>query len=676
MPTRALKSNLRMQRLILHEDWLEMALPRRCHSVQKLGFFAELGLTTVVIGPGDMAHDGHKPDEGLSKSELTICDEMMGSILAELRSSMKKQPELSATSPFIQKTIAVIALVFGTLTLFSGGNVLFGPDATQAWAENYVGFDRKNDILKATLDLAFEVGPDHVTTGLIAGRLGLSQPAIYKHFRKKEDIWKAATETLCAQIRQNTLAANSPTASAIETLRRLISGHLRLTAATPALPEIMTTRDPTDTLTQARNAIQAEVTRFRAALVHAYEAGQSSGVLRASLSAADGVTLLFGIIQSLVLRLIVSRDPASLLDDGARLLDLQIGLIMTWTMNKVFKLSLITLPIAAIGVGILAFVVSNSAPPTRIELAERAHAVRVVTAQTTDIVPNAVGFGLVTPARSFAAIAEVSGTVEYLHPDLRDGQILLAGAVLLRLAPARLAELDVAESNQRAALEIKQEALAVKASDLARAEALFTAGTMTQTARDAVRAAHLVQRQKAQSAQSALALIPTQREVQAEQVAIYQTTLATAQRNLDRSELTLPFAARVATHSVEVGQFLSAGHTAATLDSVDAAEVEVQLPMQTLRSLLRPDLSQGPGLPMDPTQMGVVLRDRGLSAEVRLRLGEEQVTWPAAVDRISATRSTNDREQSASSSVWTAPMVKAAMACVHPLQKACSSTSR
>lgn len=322
-------------------------------------------------------------------------------------------------------------------------------------------------------------------------------------------------------------------------------------------------------------------------------------------------------------------------------------------MNKVIKLGLITLPIAAIGAGILAFVVSNSPPPARVELAERAYAVRVITVQTTEITPSAVGFGLVTPARTFAAIAEVSGTVEYLHPDLRDGQILPAGAVLLRLTPvdfnlaiarananiraaqARLAELGVAEANQRAALEIEQEALAVKASDLARAEALFTAGTMTQTARDAVRAAHLIQRQKVQSAQSALALIPTQRAVQAEQIAIYQTTLATAQRNLDRSELTLPFAARVATHSVEVGQFLSAGHTAATLDSVDVAEVEVQMPMQTLRSLMRPDQTQGLGLPMDPTQLGIALRDRGLSAEVRLRLGEEQVTWPAEVDRIS-----------------------------------------
>lgn len=48
------------------------------------GFFAQMGLPTVVIGPGDMARDGHKPDEGLDLSELAACDAMMDRILADL----------------------------------------------------------------------------------------------------------------------------------------------------------------------------------------------------------------------------------------------------------------------------------------------------------------------------------------------------------------------------------------------------------------------------------------------------------------------------------------------------------------------------------------------------------------------------------------------------------------
>ena len=48
------------------------------------GFFAAEGLSTVVIGPGDMARDGHKADEGVDLSELAACDAMMDRILTDL----------------------------------------------------------------------------------------------------------------------------------------------------------------------------------------------------------------------------------------------------------------------------------------------------------------------------------------------------------------------------------------------------------------------------------------------------------------------------------------------------------------------------------------------------------------------------------------------------------------
>lgn len=322
-------------------------------------------------------------------------------------------------------------------------------------------------------------------------------------------------------------------------------------------------------------------------------------------------------------------------------------------MKAGVKLTLITLPVAAIGAGILAFVMSNSPPPERIEIAERAYAVRVIEAETHEVTPTIIGFGRVSPTRTYDAIAQVGGQVDFVHPELLDGQILPAGSVLLslseidfnlaiaqaeaniRAAQARLDELDVAGDNQRAALEIEREVLAVKASDLTRAETLFTGGTLTQSARDVAHAAHLEQRKKVQSAESALALIPTQHAVQVEQIAVYQIALTTAQTNLERSVLTLPFDARVASHRVEIGQFLSVGHTAASLDGIDSAEVEAQVSMSSLRALMQTDPARKLTLPTDPTRLGAVLRDIGLFAEVRLRLGNELVTWPATVHRIS-----------------------------------------
>jgi len=48
------------------------------------GFFTELGIPTVVCGPGDMAGQGHKADEYLEEAQLAACDGMMDRLLAEL----------------------------------------------------------------------------------------------------------------------------------------------------------------------------------------------------------------------------------------------------------------------------------------------------------------------------------------------------------------------------------------------------------------------------------------------------------------------------------------------------------------------------------------------------------------------------------------------------------------
>ncbi|WP_424943135.1 efflux RND transporter periplasmic adaptor subunit [Aliiroseovarius crassostreae] len=319
------------------------------------------------------------------------------------------------------------------------------------------------------------------------------------------------------------------------------------------------------------------------------------------------------------------------------------------------KMLLVTLPIVAIGVAALVFVVANRAPPERIPLVERATPVRVIPARTLAVAPHVVGYGLVRPARTYEAITQVGGTVEYVNPGLQKGAILPAGAVLLRVSPAdfnlaiaqadaniraaeaRLSEIAVSEANQIDALDIERDLLALRDADLKRAETLLRNGTISQTAVDAARTAHLAQRQKVQSLESALALVPTQRAVQTEQIAVYRASLETAKLNLARTELTLPFAARVAAVSVETGQFLRSGQTAAVLDGIAAGEVEAQVPIAALRTLLKSTLGDQQAVALDPATLTEVLRRLDLTAEVQLRLEGDVIRWPARVDRISDT---------------------------------------
>ncbi|WP_104494359.1 acetylornithine deacetylase [Paracoccus denitrificans] len=49
------------------------------------GYFARLGIPTVVCGPGDMEGQGHKPDEFLALPQLALCERMLDRLLAGLR---------------------------------------------------------------------------------------------------------------------------------------------------------------------------------------------------------------------------------------------------------------------------------------------------------------------------------------------------------------------------------------------------------------------------------------------------------------------------------------------------------------------------------------------------------------------------------------------------------------
>lgn len=320
-----------------------------------------------------------------------------------------------------------------------------------------------------------------------------------------------------------------------------------------------------------------------------------------------------------------------------------------------FKLVLVTLPLAALGAGILAYVIASRPPPAQTPLSERATAVRVIRAETRAVAPRVTGFGLVEPAHVYEAIAQVGGTVDYVNPDLRKGAILPAGSVLMRLSPAdfnlaiaqaraniraaeaKLAELAVSEANQRAALSIETEAQALKEKERERVESLFQGGTASQSALDAVQSATLTQRQKVLTLKSALSLIPTQRQVQREQIAVYRANLETAALNLARTELTLPFAARVASAPVETGEYVRAGYTAAVLDGIETAEVAAQVPLPAFRTLMHLTRADSASLLPDPSMLTRVLRQSNLTAEVRLSLGPETVRWPARVDRISDT---------------------------------------
>ncbi|VAW19328.1 hypothetical protein MNBD_ALPHA11-1630, partial [hydrothermal vent metagenome] len=322
-------------------------------------------------------------------------------------------------------------------------------------------------------------------------------------------------------------------------------------------------------------------------------------------------------------------------------------------MKIVVKLLLMTLPIVALGVGFVALTISNKPAPVQEELAERAVSVRVIEARFAAIAPQASGFGLIAPARTYEAIAQVTGTILYINPLLRKGDILPEGALLVRLsdsdyklaaaqaranirsAEAKLAEIEVSEDNLEAGLAIEEESLTLKELELERLRKLFETGTASQASREGARAAYLAQLQKVQNLRNSLALLPTQRQVQTEQIAVHQATLATAELNIDRTELRLPFAARVDAVEVEIAQLVRNGQTVAKFDGINAAEVEAQIPASDMQTLFRQYEDETSGIALAPSELNKLLAELPISAQIVLKLGLQDIVWPATLDRIS-----------------------------------------
>ena len=57
--------------------------------------------------------------------------------------------------------------------------------------------ERKAEIVETAIGLADQVGPDRITTEMIAKAIGVTQATVFRHFPKKGDIWLRTMNRCC-----------------------------------------------------------------------------------------------------------------------------------------------------------------------------------------------------------------------------------------------------------------------------------------------------------------------------------------------------------------------------------------------------------------------------------------------------------------------------------------------
>jgi RND family efflux transporter MFP subunit len=316
---------------------------------------------------------------------------------------------------------------------------------------------------------------------------------------------------------------------------------------------------------------------------------------------------------------------------------------------------LLFIPPILVGIAVLLYFAAGRQAPDRAPLEERARAVRVITVDPVSVVPRVTGFGSVYPGTVWSAIAQVTGEVTFVHPRLKKGATLSAGTEIVRISPldfnlaiteaeanirsaeAKLAELTVTETNTADLLKIERRGLEVREADLQRKRTLLKRGTVAQATVDLEQRETLAQRKKVQDLENALRLLPTQRAVQQEQIALYRAHLDSARLDLARTRIALPFDARIAEVNVEAQQFVQTGGTMVIADSLDVAEIEAQIPISQFGAMVRAAAADDLPTGITVETLSEIIKTIGLEATVRLRAGNNIVTWPARFARISDT---------------------------------------
>lgn len=187
--------------------------------------------------------------------------------------------------------------------------------------------DRKAQIVAEMLRLADEIGPDRLSTTDVARAIGISQPAIFRHFPTKGALWLAVAEDIAARLRARWTVAEQGAAAPEARLRALIRAQLTAISETPALPSILFSRELQVNNPALRDVFRGLLGSFQGRLVAAIRDQQAESGLRHDASPQDVALLLTSLVQGVAIRWTLGARNFSLEQEGLRLLDVQLVLL-------------------------------------------------------------------------------------------------------------------------------------------------------------------------------------------------------------------------------------------------------------------------------------------------------------------------------------------------------------
>jgi len=321
-------------------------------------------------------------------------------------------------------------------------------------------------------------------------------------------------------------------------------------------------------------------------------------------------------------------------------------------MPDIFRKAVILPLIIIIALVLVVAKIKSKSPVEHTELHFPVKVVEVITVRKIPFRARSTAYGNVEPAVLMQAKAEVAGKISYIHPLLKQGGNLAQGTVALRIEPttfefsldqskaalagsrSALIQLQVEENSARGSLELAKKNLEVGKKELARLLNVWEKKLISRSVVDAEEQKVLQLRQQVADLQGKLTAFASRKAATESQIRRSESQLAQSEDTLGRTEIQVPFDARIGEVFVEKGEFTATGNVLFEASGVQAVEINAQIPTRQFRPLLMGAGDKAISL-QSPEALQSALLQMGLEARVSL-VGFEGDTarWQGELLRI------------------------------------------
>lgn len=164
-------------------------------------------------------------------------------------------------------------------------------------ARKQSGQARRDQIAHAVLSIATERGLESVSVAAVAARVGVSPPALYRHYPSKDAMLDATLERMASGILANLERVRAGRADPLTSVARLFEHHVAFVRAHRGIPLLIFSHDILHHRARRLRLVNV-MTTYRGGIEDLFRAAQRDGLVHAQLDPATLSLMFFGLFQS------------------------------------------------------------------------------------------------------------------------------------------------------------------------------------------------------------------------------------------------------------------------------------------------------------------------------------------------------------------------------------------